>query len=181
MSHINLLPWRASLKKDRQRKRLIIAASLFLVALSMGYGWRVSVINAVNLENQRCHFLQVEIKKLDQQLNVINAIKTEKQRVIEHAQLIQKLETQRNAVVRLFNWLPKITPSGIALTSVSFTKNHVKIIGLTENNRLVSDMVRSIEQTQWFTEVTLPSITEGTVMPIKRYRFTLNFTLKLTV
>jgi len=178
MSHINLLPWRAALKKRRQRRRIFGVACFCLVALAVNYEWRVYLMRALYLEQQRDDFLHVAINQLTQKITTIGSLKVEKKDVVEQAQLLLQLEKQRNTVVRLFNWLPLITPTGVELTSVRFMDTHLDIVGVTKEDQLVAKMTKQIENMTQVASVTLPSITEEKTASYSGYRFTLNITLK---
>ena len=175
MSNINLLPWRE--KEKRKQKRiffitLLMTCLLVLVLCYLAKNYIGLRIEAQNIRNQ---FLQNEVLLLDKNIAEINLIKQKKHELERRINLIQQLELKRNTTTRLFNSLPEITPAGVYITSVNFSKNVISMTGLTESNEQVSDMVRKVEEANWLTDVSLPSIVSGPSKPIKLSKFSINF------
>ena len=175
MSNINLLPWREGEKRKQKTVffiTLLMSCLLVLLICYLGNNYISLKIEAQNTRNQ---FLQNEVLLLDKNIAEINLIKQKKHELERRINLIQQLEQRRNTTTRLFNSLPEITPAGVYITSVNFSNNVISMTGLTESNEQVSDMVRKVEETNWLTDASLPSIVSGPSKPIKLFKFSMNF------
>ena len=177
MSTINLLPWREELKRKQKIIFFIALIATSLAVLFVCYLGKIYIDLKIEDQTKRNHFLQTEILILDKHIAEIDLIKKGKNELERRISLIQQLEQKRNAATRLFNVLPEITPNGVYLTSVNFSHGKIKVTGLTESNEQVSHMVRKVEETQWLTDASLPSIVSGPTKPIKLFKFSMNFSV----
>jgi len=175
MSNINLLPWREEQQRNKKTLFFIILISTSLAVLFICYLGKTFIDFKIENQVKRNHFLQTEIQALDKQIAEIVLIRKQKEELEHRINLIQQLEQKRNAATRLFNLLPKLTPNGVYLTTVSFSHDQIKLTGLTESNEKVSQLVRNVEETEWLTDVSLPSIVSGPSKPIKLSKFSMNF------
>lgn len=175
MSHINLLPWRENYKKKKQVAFYILLACTCLVTLMLCYGVKLYIDSMSDAQNTRNQFLQTQTIVLDRRIAEIRKIKEEKAELVRRIELIQKLEQQRNLITRFFNTLPTVTPSGVYMNSITFKDSMVDVKGVSESTGRVSTMVRSVDNTGWLGDASLPSIVSGAVTPIKLYNFSMNF------
>ena len=175
MSNINLLPWREEEKRKQKTVFFITLLMSCLLVLVICYLAKSYISLKIEAQNTRNKFLQNEVLLLDKKIIEINLIKQKKYELERRINLIQHLEQKRNITTRLFNSLPEITPAGVYITSVNFSKNVITMTGLAESNEQVSDMVRKVEEANWLTDVSLPSIVSGPSKPIKLSKFSMNF------
>ena len=155
MPRINLIPWREA---ERKRKRqefgvgalgALIAAGLiaFLVNLQMGA--------AIDNQNERNHYLNEEIAKLDKQITEILALEQQKQRLRARIQVIEQLERSRPEIVHVFDQLVRTIPDGVNLTSLKQSDRRLTLKGLAQSSTRVASYMRNIDASEWLTEPSL--------------------------
>jgi type IV pilus assembly protein PilN len=113
MPRINLLPWRETLKKERElRFSIIMGASLAftgLVVLSV----HMYMQGLINYQAARNNFLKDQIKQAEAKIKEIEELDQKKQALIDRMEVIQKLEESRPQVVHLFDEMVKRLPNGV--------------------------------------------------------------------
>jgi type IV pilus assembly protein PilN len=155
MPRINLIPWREA---ERKRKRqefgvgalgALVAAGLiaFLVNLQMGA--------AIDNQNERNHYLNEEIAKLDKQITEILALEQQKQRLRARIQVIEQLERSRPEIVHVFDQLVRTIPDGVNLTSLKQSDRRLTLKGLAQSSTRVASYMRNIDASEWLTEPSL--------------------------
>lgn len=179
ITEINLLPWR-ELKREQDKKlfttilllALVFAAGMVLLA---NY-YSKTLIDNQNNRNKR---LQTEIATLDKQIAEIKSLKQLRAALISRMMIVQNLQSTRILTVHLFDELIKVLPSGIYITKVQRDQNLVTVMGFTQSNTYISDMMRNIEQNEWIhhpvlTEIKKPDVDKNS----PNSEFKLSFVLK---
>jgi type IV pilus assembly protein PilN len=177
MAHINLLPWRESL---RQREKQQYLSVLFVVAVFVGLiFWFAGVIIEQKISNQqvRNDFLQTEINLLDEQIQKIKTIKDAKAAIEQRMALIEQLQTSRNIGPQVFDELARIVPPGVAFRTMTRTGNRIDIDGISDSNNRLSDFMRRLEDSKVFTSGVLSSIIADTSSSDAVSEFKLTFSI----
>lgn len=158
---INLLPWRQELREELKKQFLIIlgAAALlsFLVVGSVHFYYQ-SLIDSQLSSNR---YLKKEIKKLDKRIKQIKNIRKDKERLMARMEVIQQLQRDRPTVVRLFDSLVRVVPSGVNYSSLKRRKNTLMIDGSADSNTRVSKLMRNMENSEVLKDPSLTIIREG--------------------
>lgn len=110
MARINLLPWRAEIRKQQQKD--------FIAAIGLGVSLTVAVMLLVHFEiesrlayqAERNQFLESEIATLDKKIKEIQDLEAKKKRLIAKMEVIQQLQASRPEVVHLFDELGRTIP-----------------------------------------------------------------------
>lgn len=144
MPRINLLPWRAAERKERQKNFLIaslvaaVAGGLIMWLVNTGIQGRIDYQSA---RNQR---LQQEIAVLDDQIKEIRTLRVRKERLLARMAAIDDLQKARPEVVFLFDQVVRVMPEGVYLTE--FTQNARSLLfkGVAESSTRVSALMRNI-------------------------------------
>jgi type IV pilus assembly protein PilN len=157
MTDINLLPWR-ELRREREKKQFttylfvgMISAAI-VVFLINSYAKQL-IDNQTYSNNQ----LQEEIDQLKKQISEIAELKKLRQALIARMTIVQNLQATRSLTVRLFDELVKILPDGVFLTNVERVSNKVTLLGYSESNSNISQLMRNIETNRWIQN---PELTE---------------------
>lgn len=177
MAHINLLPWRESL---RQREKQQYLGVLFVTAVFVGLiFWFVGAFIDQQISNQqvRNDFLQKEINILDEQIEKIKTIKDAKAAIEQRMSLIEQLQTSRNVAPHVFDELAKIVPPGVAFRNMTRTGNRINIDGISDSNNRLSDFMRRLETSEVFTSGVLSSIVADTSSSDAVSEFKLTFSI----
>ncbi|MDQ1118309.1 MULTISPECIES: PilN domain-containing protein [Pseudoxanthomonas] len=158
MAKINLLPWRAERRAQRQKEfygMLGVAAAIsVLLALFIWFYYN----GQIDGQNERNAFLQGEIAKVDAQITEINALDKQKDRLLARKKVIEELQANRSQMVHLFDSLVRTIPDGVVLTSIKQEGNVLTLQGRSQSNARVSTYMRNLEGSGWMTKPDLSVI-----------------------
>lgn len=158
MAKINLLPWRAERRAQRQKEfyamlGLAAAAGVFLsFAIWFHYSQQIS---GQNVRNQ---YLQAEIAKVEQQIVQIEALDKQKDRLLARKKVIEQLQANRSQMVHLFDSLVRTIPDGVALANIKQDGDILTLEGRSQSNARVSTYMRNLEGSGWMTSPDLSII-----------------------
>ena len=152
MPHINLLPWRKTLTKEREIRFAIITGLSFALT---GLVWLVVhlyMASEHHYQTNRNQYLEGELKKAEAQIKEIDQLDQQKQSLIERMNIIQALEQSRPKIVHLFDEIVKQVPNGVYFTSMTQKGNQITINGVAQSEARVSSLMKNIERSEWLTE-----------------------------
>jgi type IV pilus assembly protein PilN len=176
MPSINLLPWRAELRKRRQREFLIgIAGAVGLAAVAALLG-HLLVSSMIDAQQARNNLIKSEIALLDKQIEEIVALEEQKARMVSRMQVIEKLQKSRPEVVKLFDEMVGTLPEGVYLTMVKQSGRRLQFDGVAQSSTRVSAFMRNIDASGVLTQPELKVI--ETPAPGAGSKFTLFAQLK---
>ena len=149
MAHINLLPWREKLRKQRQREfGLIAIGALVLTILGMGY-WHLFIQAQIDHQNARNRFLERQIAEVDTQISEIRSLERTRQKLISRMKVIEDLQVSRPQIVHLFDEMVTVVPDGAYLSSLTQSGRNLVLNGRAQSNARVSTYMRNIEASPW--------------------------------
>ncbi|SEL70121.1 type IV pilus assembly protein PilN [Pseudoxanthomonas sp. GM95] len=158
MAKINLLPWRAERRAQRQKEfygMLGMAAAISVVlALFIWFYYN----GQIDGQNARNAFLQGEIVKVDAQIKEIDALDKQKDRLLARKKVIEELQANRSQMVHLFDSLVRTIPDGVVLSSIKQDGNILTLSGRSQSNARVSTYMRNLEGSGWMTKPVLSII-----------------------
>jgi type IV pilus assembly protein PilN len=149
MARINLLPWRETERKRRQKEFAIMAVVGLAAAVLFGLGTHLHIDRLISIQQDRNAFLQTEIDKLDEQIREINELEKTKASLLARMDVIQQLQQSRPEVVHLFDELVLAIPEGVYLTKLSHSGRSIVVEGRAQSNARVSAFMRNIEASGW--------------------------------
>lgn len=159
MARINLLPWRETLRKKRQRDfGVSIVIALLAVAAAAG-GTHFVIDDMIQHQNRRNALLDKEISAMDQKIKSIQALEKTKAKLLARMEVIQQLQGSRPLVVHLFDELVNTIPDGTHLNKLTQKGSSITMTGAAQSNARVSSYMRNIESSQWITKPNLQVIT----------------------
>ncbi|MCW8944329.1 MAG: PilN domain-containing protein [Sedimenticola sp.] len=159
MAHINLLPWRETLRKKRQKDfGMSVFLALILTGAACG-GVHFFIEDMISYQEERNGYLGQEIALVDKKIKEIKDLEKQKAQLIARMNVIQSLQGSRPQIVHLFDELVTTIPDGTHLTKVSQTNDLVIMNGIAESNARVSSYMRNIELSEWLENPTLQVIT----------------------
>jgi type IV pilus assembly protein PilN len=173
MAHINLLPWREELRKQKQREFGITAAGSVVIAGLIVLLSHLHVDGMINDQNQRNAFLQNEITVLNQRIGRIQQLEAMKQDLLARMNVIQELQSSRPESVHLLDELVRTLPDGVYLNKFSQRDRGLTMEGAAQSNARVSDYMRNIDSSEWFTGPRLDLIRSSEVNRRRIADFTL--------
>lgn len=158
MAGINLLPWRAERRKQKQQEFFSITALALLVTAGIlaFVHWQIS--GMIDNQNSRNEYLQSELSVLDQKIKEIEDLETKKKRLIAKMEVIQQLQLSRPEIVHLFDELARTIPEGVVLTDFNQADKLLTITGVAQSNSRVSLYMRNLDASPWLQEPVLKEI-----------------------
>ena len=151
MAHINLLPWREELRKQKQREFGLMAVGGVVIAGLIVLLSHLHVDGMINDQNQRNAFLQNEITILNQRIGRIQELEAMKQDLLARMNVIQQLQSSRPESVHLMDELVRTQPDGVYLNKFIQKGKKLTMKGVAQSNARVSDYMRNIDSSEWFT------------------------------
>lgn len=152
MARINLLPWRETQRKRRQRQFGILTVAAVLATLAVGLAVHFHVEQLIENQEARNAFLQAEIDQLNRKIKEIEELEKTKANLLARMEVIQQLQQSRPEVVHLFDEMVETLPEGVFLTKVEQTGRQVVVEGRAQSNARVSAFMRNIEASPWISE-----------------------------
>jgi type IV pilus assembly protein PilN len=145
MAHINLLPWRAELRRQQKRNFLsILGLALVLAAGAVGLiQWYFK--QRIDYQNARNARIETEIATLDKKIEEIKTLEKEKERLVKRIEAIQTLETNRPLIVKLFDEIVNTLPEGMFLTQIDQKGQAIIVKGTAQSQTRVSSFMRNVE------------------------------------
>lgn len=149
MIKINLLPWRETLRKQKQQEFTNLLALSVMFAGCILVGIHFYIADQQDYQQQRNKILQDETALLDQQLVDIKNIEEKKTRLINKITVIHNLQRSRPEIVHLFYEIPLATPDGLFMTKLTRNGRDLIFEGKSQSNALVSAFMSAIENSSW--------------------------------
>ena len=176
MPSINLLPWRAELRKRRRKEFLIGLGAAVGLALVMALLAHFAVSTMIDAQQRRNDLLKAEIAELDKQIEEILVLEEQKARMVARMQVIERLQKSRPEIVKLFDAMVTTLPEGVYLSSVKQSARRLEFNGVAQSSTRVSAFMRNIDASEVMTKPDLKVIQTGT--PGAGSKFTLFAQLK---
>lgn len=150
MIRINLLDWRNQ-RRERRRKQFLTSLAIAGLAAVATVGLGILYMNsAIDYQNQRNAFLQLEIKKIERQIKEIEQLEKTRADLIARMQVIERLQRTRSESVHYFDELVNTLPDGVYLTSLGQTGTQTKLQGLAESNGRISSYMKNFDANSRF-------------------------------
>ncbi|MBA6250611.1 MAG: type IV pilus assembly protein PilN [Colwellia sp.] len=159
MAFINLLPWREEAEKAKQREYFTLLTIVAVIAFAMVFIISQFYQMRIDGQNSRNQFLKTEIALLDARIIKIKNLNEKKKELQKRTQVVEQLQRSRNVGTQVFDEIAKIVPTGVYLTRLEKQGNSINIIGKSESNNHLANMIREIERSVLFTDAILESIT----------------------
>jgi type IV pilus assembly protein PilN len=177
MARINLLPWRAERRKQREREFYIQLGLAFGAALVVLIAWSFWMDARISNQGDRNTYLQGEIKQLDDRIAKIKDLEKVRADLLQRKQIIEQLQANRSQMVHLFDELVKTIPASARLSGMKQSAQSMSLDGVAQSNSSVAEYMRNIEASPWMGHVDLrktENTHDGSRMP---YRFGLDVRL----
>lgn len=158
MAHINLLPWRETLRKQRKKNFYLQLLGAMVAALLALFLWHLQVQDQISHQKSRNAFLKAEIAQVDKKIREIKDLEKRRAELIARMNVIQQLQVSRPQVVHLFDELVKTIPDGVYLEKLSQAGSEVTLEGWAQSNARVSAYMRNIDGSEWVKDADLKII-----------------------
>ncbi len=158
MARINLLPWRAERRKQRQREFQGMLGIAALAGVVLSFLLWFYYDQQISGQQGRNTFLQDEIAKVKQQNEEIKELDAKKDRLLARKKVIEELQANRSQMVHLFDSLVRTIPDGVTLNSIKQEGEVLTLLGSAQSNARVSAYMRNLEVSGWMTKPDLSII-----------------------
>lgn len=149
MAKINLLPWRAERRQQRQKQFYTLLGVVAVAAVLAVFGVKTYYDSLIEAQQARNTYLQNEIKLVDAKIKEIEELDRKRADLLQRKQVIEELQASRSLMVHLFDELVRTIPEGVRLSSIKQAGTILTLEGLTQSNARVSSYIRALENSGW--------------------------------
>lgn len=158
MTRLNLLPWRADLRKEQDKQLVGLAIFAWVIMAAIVFYGHLHITGLIQNQENRNQFLTDEISKLDKQIAEIRELKKQRNALIARMNIIYQLQGNRTQVVHIFDEIVRQLPEGIYFRRMVQKGAQINIEGTAQSNARVSALMRNFEGSNWFTNPILEVI-----------------------
>ncbi len=176
MARINLLPWRAERRKQRQKEFGVMLGLSALAGLLLWFLFNMYYNAQIDGQQERNRFLEQEIAEVDKRIVEIEALDRQRARLLARKDVIEQLQANRSQMVHLFDSLVRSIPDGVVLTSIRQEGKVLTLEGRAQSNARVSTYMRMLDGSGWMARPELEIIEARPGAPGLPYVFTLRVT-----
>lgn len=177
MAHINLLPWRAERRKQREREFYGQLGLAFALGLIVVFGWVFWMGQRVDNQNARNAYLKGQIKQVDAKIAQIKDLEKTRSQLLARKEIIEQLQSNRSQMVHLFDEMVKAIPDSTRLTAMTQKGEHLALDGVAESNASVAKYMRQLEASPWMGQADLKKTVNNHDSTRTPYSFGLDMTL----
>ena len=158
MARINLLPWRAERRKQRQKDFGLMLGLAAVAGLLLWFLFNMYYNAQISGQRERNQFLEQQIAAVDKQIVEIEELDRQKARLLARKEVIEQLQANRSQMVHLFDSLVRTIPDGVILTTIKQEGEKLTLEGRSQSNSRVSTYMRNLEGSGWMTKPDLSVI-----------------------
>ena len=158
MARINLLPWRAERRKQRQKEFGVMLAFAALAGLVLWFLVNGYYNAQIDGQNTRNAYLKDQIQQVEARITEIDELDRQKARLLARKEVIEQLQANRSQMVHLFDSLVRTIPDGVVLTNIKQVGEKLTLEGRSQSNARVSTYMRNLEGSGWMTKPDLSII-----------------------
>jgi len=175
MIKINLLPVRATQKKEKLRGQIIILVlSLIVVSLACG-GAYLHVNMKIDAEKAEISSKNNQINALRKKIGEVGRFKKMQEELRGKLEILDKLKKGRSGPARYLDELNRIIPEKLWLTEFVESSGNVKVKGVALSEKTVAEFMRSLTMSQYFESVNLVQTAQAVQQGLKLQSFQLDF------
>ncbi|MEN1941636.1 PilN domain-containing protein [Luteimonas sp. MJ246] len=173
MARINLLPWRAERRKQRQKEFGVMLAGAALAGVVLWFLVNGYYNAQIDGQNARNAYLKDQITQVEARITEIDELDRQKARLLARKEVIEQLQANRSQMVHLFDSLVRTIPDGVVLTNIKQVGEKLTLEGRSQSNARVSTYMRNLEGSGWMTKPDLSIIEARDGVAGLPYAFTL--------
>jgi len=179
MIRINLLPYRASKKKETATQQLAIMGIVLIIALTAfgaAYAITLGKISTTKSEIARS---EAELSTLKKKIGEINNLKKLQAEVQKKLDTLGQLRKEKTGPANRLARMSDIVPEKMWLTRYQENGLSVAISGLAYNEELIAEFMRSIQASKEFGSVELQVSEQQEISGVKLKKFDLSCQIKV--
>lgn len=178
MIRINLLPYRASKKKETINQQLIIMSVALLAILVLGGGVYYVTLNKISATKQEIKSSEDELANLKKKVGEIDKLKMLQADVQRKLDILSRLRKEKTGPATRLARMSDIVPDKMWLTKYQESGLNVSISGFAYNEELIAEFMRSIQGSQEFGNVELLVSEQQEISGVKLKKFDLSCMIK---
>jgi len=178
MARINLLPWRAELRKEKQKEFLSFIAFAAIFGLLVMYLFHMYMESQIDAQLARNKFIKDQTVLVEKKIQEIKKLDEKREQLKTRMELIQRLQHSRPEVVHLFDEIPRVVPDGLHLTQIKRDGQLLTINGKAESHTRISAFMRNISNSKWLGTPDLSDIQQDEKSAVPSHNFTVTVKLK---
>jgi type IV pilus assembly protein PilN len=155
MIRINLLPVRAKKKRNTSIYQIVAMSAVLMVAIVTSVAAHSMFVADVEKLDKSIADNETEIKRLQKIIGEVNELDKQKKRLQSQLAAIDKLEKGKRGPVRVLDELSTAIPKRVWVTSFRESGGSLSLTGSAMDNSDISEFMRALQKTPYFTEVTL--------------------------
>ena len=180
MTRINLSPWRAELRKKRERRFLQAGLAVSALLLLSTIAYQQTIAARLTYQRERNRYISEASLALNRKILALQSVDAAHKNLLGKIAVIQQLQQQRLQPAHLLDELGHTVPEDIQLTQVVQREQTLKISGIAASNTSISQYIKRLDASPWLDTPLLDIIEsahENKTLPLRGKRFTLNISL----
>jgi len=165
MARINLLPWRAERRKQRQKDFVTMLGGALVVGVALVFAGSWYYDQQIEGQTARNDLLKQRIEDVKRDITEIEGLEARKANLLQRKQVIEDLQADRSQNVRLFEELVRTIPDGVRLVTITQTGSELKLTGRSQSESRVSAYMRNLEASGLINNPRLSIIKAGDAAP----------------
>ncbi|UFS69648.1 PilN domain-containing protein [Geomonas sp. RF6] len=178
MIRINLLPVRASKKKETIRQQISIAAGTLVLVLLIGVALYFATVSKIAAAKEKIQTSESELTSLKSKIGAINNIKKLQADVKKKLDVLNSLRKEKTGPASRLAALSDAVPEKLWLTRYSENGANVSVGGIALSEDLIAAFMRNLQGNPAFTNVELQVSEQTEMAGVKAKRFDINFSIK---
>ncbi len=179
MIRINLLPYRASRKKETANQQLVAMGLTLLITLVIVVAVYAVTLGKIHTTKNEITKTEKELAELKKKIGEIDNLKKLQAEVQKKLDILNQLRKEKTGPAIRLARLSDIVPERMWLTKYQESGTKVSISGLAYSEELIADFMRSIQASQEFVDVELQVSEQQEVNGIKLKKFDLTCAIKV--
>lgn len=161
MARINLLPWRAERRKQRQKDFVTMLGGALIGGVALVFLASTYYDGQIDGQTGRNDFLKSRISEVEVQIKEIDDLESRKASLLQRKQVIEDLQAARSQNVSLFEELVRTIPDGVKLVTIKQNGSELTLSGRSQSESRVSAYMRNLEASGLITNPKLSIIRAG--------------------
>lgn len=158
MTAINLLPWRETERREKNRDFLWVSLFICAVLFSIMLVMHLHLVRKLHREQVASQYLHSELMALDAKNTQVQAAINERNALIRQMEVITYLQTNRARMIKIFAEVARALPSGVYLTLLEKTANKIVLAGRAEADTQISQFMKNLNESAVFKTARLTEI-----------------------
>lgn len=141
---INLLPWRDRVRERRSRRFHVALVLAAVVGFGGGGGSTLYYQQRLEAQQQRNAHVEARSAQLERDIRLIGEYQAARAQMLDQIDVFSRLQVGRPQTVYVFNQLVESLEEGVHYTRLTRQGDALRLAGLADNNRQVSNQLRAL-------------------------------------